>query len=139
MKSIMIVAFCLAVIFGYLNLSNENDEYNDTVVSNRASMFMNYASTFDSFYLANPSANGEVTSKVSLPSWVPVDNTIKMHIESGLGYVYMPSQQGILSKVTSQTDGSALVGITDSSFINTNRAKLKKPTFIPAGYLVYVR
>lgn len=66
MKSIMIIAFCLAVIFGYLNLGNESDEYNDTVVSNRASMFMIYASTFDSFYLANPSANGEVTSKVSL-------------------------------------------------------------------------
>lgn len=139
MKSLLIVALCILVVMVYQNTISSNEAYNESLKLNKASLFLNYASVFDTYYLANGSASGDVTSKVKLPVWLPADSTIKMNINGGRGYVYMPSASGVFSEILKATDYSVLVGFTDSSTITTLSGKISKPSFIPAGYIVYVR
>lgn len=139
MKSLMIVALCILVLMVYQNTLSSNEAYNDSLKFSKASMFLNYTSAFDTYYLANGSATGDVTSKVTLPVWLPYDSTIKMNVNGGRGYVYLPSASGVLSEILKATDYSVLVGFTDGSSITTLSGKVSKPSFIPAGYIVYVR
>jgi len=139
MKSLLIVALCVLVVAFYQNSFEGNNSYNESLKLNKASLFLNYTSAFDVYYLSNGSANGDVTNKVTLPIWLPVDNTIKMYVNGGYGYVFMPSASGVLSEIMRATDYSALVGFTDNTSIITLSGKIAKPGFIPTGYIVYVR
>ncbi|WP_047626565.1 type IV pilus biogenesis protein PilM [Enterobacter sp. ZOR0014] len=139
MKSLLIVAICFLVVAIYQNSFEGNGSYNETLKLNKASLFLNYTAAFDAYYLANGSANGDVTNKVTLPVWLPKDTTIKMYVNGGYGYVFMPSASGVLSEVMRATDYSALIGFTDSTSIISLAGKNPKPNFIPAGYIVYVR
>ncbi|WOI84401.1 MULTISPECIES: type IV pilus biogenesis protein PilM [Enterobacteriaceae] len=139
MKSMLIVAFFTLLVAFYQNSDDSKESYNESLRTNKASLFLNYTSAFDTYYLTHSSANGDVTSQVTLPTWLPVDTTVKMNVSGGYGYVYMPSISGVLSEVMKATDNSALVGISDNTVIKTNSGTIAKPTFIPAGYIVYVR
>ncbi|GAB7400903.1 hypothetical protein OUHCRE2_43620 [Enterobacter asburiae] len=139
MKSLLIVALCILVVAIYQNSFEGNSSYNETLKLNKASLFLNYTAAFDAYYLANGSANGDVTNKVTLPVWLPNDVTIKMYVNGGYGYVFMPSASGVLSEIMRATDNSALIGFTDSTSIISLAGKNQKPNFIPAGYIVYVR
>ncbi|MGK7247398.1 type IV pilus biogenesis protein PilM [Buttiauxella agrestis] len=139
MKSLLIVALCILVVMVYQNTISSNEVYNDSLKLNKASLFLNYTSAFDTYYLANGSASGDVTSKVTLPVWLPADSAIRMNVNGGRGYVYMPSASGVLSEILKATDYSVLIGFTDGSTITTLSGKISKPSFIPAGYIVYVR
>lgn len=139
MKSLFVVALCLLVVALYQNSLEGNKSYDKTLKLTKASLFLNYTSAFDNYYLYNASANGDVTSKVAVSAWLPVDSTIKMYITGGYGYVYMPSASGVLSEIMRATGYSALIGFSDNDSITTLAGKLSKPAFIPAGYIVYVR
>lgn len=139
MKSMLIVAFLSLLVIFYQNTDGGNESYNKSLRINKASLFLNYTSAFDSFYLANNSANGDVSSQVTLPVWMPVSSSIKMYVSNGYGYVFMPSESGVLSEIMKATDYSALVGVSDNSVIKTNSGTMAKPSFIPSGYIVYVR
>lgn len=139
MKSMIIVALLTLLIAFYQNYGDINDNYNNSLRTNKASMFINYTTSFDAYYLVNSSSDGDVTSKVTLPTWIPTDSSIKMYISGGYGYVYMPMNNGILSEIMKATDYSALVGVSDSTGIKTISGTIPKPAFIPSGYVVYVR
>ncbi|HCA7081261.1 TPA: type IV pilus biogenesis protein PilM [Citrobacter sedlakii] len=139
MKSLFVVALCLLAVAIYQNSLEGNDSYIKSIKLNKVSLFLNYTSVFDDYYLSNANANGDVTNKVTLPVWLPVDNTIKMYVNSGYGYVFMPSASGVLSELLRATDNSALIGFSDNDSITTLSGKIAKPAFIPAGYIVYVR
>ncbi|WP_340621876.1 type IV pilus biogenesis protein PilM [Xenorhabdus siamensis] len=139
MKSWLIVILCMLFIVFYQNLFGGREEYNETLKLNKASLFLSYTSAFDAYYVANGGANGDVTNSVSLPSWLPVDSSIRMYISSGTGYIFMPSTSGVLSEIMRRTDYSAWVGFSDDTSITTLSGKLNKPSFIPTNYIVYVR
>lgn len=139
MKSLFIVALCILVVAVCQNSTDVDGIYTDSVKTNRATMFMNYASAFDSYYLSEGGVSGDVTNNVMLPSWLPTDRSIRMYIDGGYGYVFMPSTSGVLSEIMRATEYSALVGFTDSSSLITMNGKIPKPSFIPVGYIVYVR
>lgn len=139
MKSLLIVAFFTVLIAFYQNTNDDRSSYNESLRTNKASLFLNYTSAFDAYYLANSSANGDVTNKVTLPAWLPANSSVKMYVSSGYGYVFMPLESGVFSEVMKATDNSALVGVTDSSAIKTVSGTIAKPSFIPSGYIVYVR
>ncbi|EBC5631742.1 type IV pilus biogenesis protein PilM [Salmonella enterica] len=139
MKSLLIVALCTFIVAFYQNSFDDNSSYNKTVKLNRVSLFLNYTTAFDGFYLSNGSASGDVTNKVILPVWLPTDSTIKMYINGSYGYVFMPSASGLFSEILRATDYSALIGFTDNTSIVTLAGIIPKPHFIPAGYIVYVR
>lgn len=139
MKSLLIVALCFLVVAVYQNTNNGNNSYTESVKLNRASLFLNYTSAFDSYYLSSGGASGDVTNNVTLPVWLPTDNAIRMYVDGGYGYVYMPSASGVFSEIMRATDYSALIGFTDNSSIITMTGKISKPSFIPAGYIVYMR
>lgn len=139
MKSLLMIALCVLMVTFYQNSFEGNTSYHDTLKLSKASLFLNYTTAFDAYYLSNGSANGDVTSKVTLPVWLPKDSTIKMYVNGGYGYVFMPSASGVLSELVRATDYSALVGFTDSNSIITLSGKIQKPGVIPAGYIVYVR
>lgn len=139
MKSMFIVALCILVVAIYQNSFEGSKSYHETMKLNKASLFLNYTAAFDSYYLTNSTANGDVTKNVALPVWLPKDSTIRMYVNGGYGYVFMPSASGVLPEIMRATDYSALIGFTDSTSIITVTGKNPKPTFIPAGYIVYVR
>ncbi|NDO82795.1 oxidoreductase [Citrobacter sp. NCU1] len=139
MKSLLVVALCILVITVYQNSINTTSSYNDLLRLNKASLFLNYTSAFDDYYLSNASAVGDVTSKVVVPVWLPKEASIKMYVNNGYGYVYMPTASGVFSEIMKSTDNSALVGISDNSVIKTNSGTITKPAFIPSGYIVYMR
>lgn len=139
MKSMLVVAL-LAILMAFFQNANDNKEnYIESLRTNKASLFLNYTSAFDTYYQANSSANGDVTNNVTLPTWIPKDNTVKMYISGGNGYIYMPLESGVFSEIAKATDYSALVGISDNSVIKTSSGTITKPAFIPSGYIVYVR
>lgn len=139
MKSMLIVVFFTLLIVFYKNANYIDKNYDESLQANKSSLFLNYVSAFDNYYLANANVNGDVTNNVKLPIWIPTDSSIKMYVNGGYGYVFMPSGSGILSKILTATDYSELVGLSDSSVIKMNSGTIAKPEFIPAGYIVYVR
>lgn len=139
MKSLLLVGLCILVITVYQNSIDSNDSYNNSLKLNKASLFLNYTTAFDSYYLSNAEQTGDVTNKVTLPVWLPMDGSIKMNITGGYGYVYMPSTSGVFSEIMKSTDYSALIGFTDNNEIITLGGKIVKPSFIPNGYIVYMR
>ncbi|PHM25090.1 type IV pilus biogenesis protein PilM [Xenorhabdus budapestensis] len=139
MKSWLMVMLCMLVIVFCQNFFDGREDYNETLKLNKASLFLNYTAAFDAYYLSNGGANGDVTNFVLLPSWLPVDSSIRMYISSGAGYIFMPSASGVLSEIMKRTDYSAWVGFSDDTSIITLSGKLNKPSFIPANYIVYVR
>lgn len=139
MKALLLVGFCALLIAFYENALSSGEEYNTSLRMNKTATFLHYVSAFDSYYAANSTGSGDVSNNVGLPVWLPADSTIRMYISGGNGYVYMPSASGVLSEVMKATDYSYLVGYSDSSSIIMLSGKLPKPSFIPAGYIVYVR
>jgi len=139
MKPLLVVAWCVFFIAVYQNSVVDNSSYAETVKVNKASLFLIYTTSFDNFYLNNSSATGDVTNKVTLPSWLPADNTVKMFISGGYGYVFMPSTSGVFSELVESTNNSTLVGFSDATSITTLSGKLAKPSFIPPNYIVYIR
>jgi len=122
-----------------LNLGSRNDTYIETVKIQQSYLFLNYVSAFDDYFTMNGSASGDVTSSVPLPAWLPRDDAIRMLISGGVAYVYMPLRGGVYSQVLNATGNSAMVGFTDNNSLNTINGKMAKPSFIPSGYLVYMR
>ncbi|EET2714454.1 type IV pilus biogenesis protein PilM [Escherichia coli] len=139
MKPMSIILFCMFVIVFIANSSTGTESYDDTMRKMKSSRFLNYVAAFDEYYLYNGSASGDVTQNVVLPVWLPRDNAIRMYINGGYGYVFMPTGSGVLSEILKTTDYSLLVGFTDNASIKTSSGVIPKPSFIPSGYIVYVR
>lgn len=139
MKSMLVVAFLTLLTAFYQNLNNSRESYNESLRTNKALLFLNYTSAFDTYYPGKDSPDGDVTSKVILPDWLPKDSAIKMYIGGGYGYVCMPSESGVLAEIMKATDYSALVGVSNNTVITTTSGTMTKPAFIPPGYIVYVR
>lgn len=139
MKSALVFAFFILFIFFYKNLDNSKDQYEQSLRTNKSSSFISYTTAFDNYYYENKNDNGDVTDKVKIPIWIPKNNTVKMYISGGNGYIYMPLESGVFSEVLKATDYSALVGISDDSVIKTSSGTITKPVFIPSGNIVYVR
>ncbi|EKY4018926.1 type IV pilus biogenesis protein PilM [Enterobacter roggenkampii] len=139
MKAMLVVAFMVLLVSFYQNSNTSNESFNESLRANAAKSFLVYTEAFDSYYSSNSTGNGDVTGKVSLPAWTPVNDDIRMYINNGYGYVFMPSEGGVLSELKKATDNSALLGVSDGTSIKTNTGTLPKPAFIPSGYIVYVR
>lgn len=139
MKSLLIIAICMFIVAIYQSSLDDNETHSEALRVNKVSTFLNYVSAFDAYYLTNGNGSGEVTNKVLLPSWLPPDPSVRMYIENSRGYVFMPAGSGLLSDLMKKTDYSSLVGFSDTTYINTVSGKLDKPTFVPTGYIVYVR
>lgn len=103
------------------------------------SQFLNYADALNDRYLSGTPADGDVTATITLPGWQPRNNQISVRVSGGIGYVFMPSSPGVLSQLLQDTDNSAHIGLTDSAGIHTPAGIVSRPSFIPAGYVVYVR
>ncbi|EJH2486503.1 type IV pilus biogenesis protein PilM, partial [Salmonella enterica subsp. enterica serovar Eko] len=43
------------------------------------------------------------------------------------------------NNILKRTEGSVLVGVSDSSSLVTEAGRINKPSFIPSGYIVYMR
>ncbi|EQB98972.1 type IV pilus biogenesis protein PilM [Photorhabdus temperata] len=121
-----------------LNIDNKIS-LESSIEQSQVGQFMNYVYAFDDYYKQNPSATGDITSKVALPSWLPKNANIKMVINNGVGYVYIPLSKGMMREILKWTDNSASVGISNGAYINTVSGKIAKPSFIGYGYIVYVR
>lgn len=105
----------------------------------KAGQLMNYVYAFDEYKNANKSATGDVTANLPLPQWLPKTSAIKTVISNGVGYVYTPNSKGLMSELMIWTDNSSSVGVTDATNINTLSGAVSKPSFIGAGYIVYIR
>lgn len=105
----------------------------------KAGQLMNYVYAFDEYKNTNKSATGDVTANLPLPQWLPKTSAIKTVISNGVGYVYTPNSKGLMSELMIWTDNSSSVGVTDATNINTLSGAVSKPSFIGAGYIVYIR
>lgn len=137
----MLAIFCIALsVAGIISISDDNKiTWDNTDEESRAGQFMNYVSAFDDYYQKNNSATGDVTSSVTIPTWLPKSGNIKMVINSGIGYVYTPASKGMMREIMKWTANSSSVGVSDATNINTVSGKIQKPAFIGSGYIVYVR
>lgn len=137
-----LVAFFAIFAFAFLcRISNDqitgiND---DVYVDSVSSHFLAEVSAFDSYIEDNPTAAGDVTNDVILPEWLHKNSSIKMIVTSQNSFVYMPAEKLLLAELMHKTNWSAFIGYTSDSFIITNVGEIAKPSFIPSGYVVYVR
>ncbi|EGH9360821.1 type IV pilus biogenesis protein PilM [Salmonella enterica] len=139
MKSLLIISLCILVLTFWQKVVGGDKSFVETSRESNAALFLNYVTAFDSYFLNNGSATGDVTTKITLPMWLPNDGSIRMYISGGYGYVFMPSSSGLLSEIMKSTDNSLLVGFSDSTSIVTLGGRISKPAFIPPGYIVYLR
>lgn len=139
MKSFIVISLFFLWLAFYGNLRADNDSYAVSLREGKALLFLNYVNVFDSYYELNPDYNGDVTHNVTVPSWLPANVDIKMFIENKRGYVFMPAYPGVYNNILKRTEGSVLVGVSDSSSLVTEAGRINKPSFIPSGYIVYMR
>ncbi|ELN0824797.1 type IV pilus biogenesis protein PilM [Salmonella enterica] len=139
MKSFIVISLFFLWLAFYGNLRADNDSYAVSLREGKALLFLNYVNVFDSYYELNPDYNGDVTHNVTAPSWLSGNVDIKMFIENKRGYVFMPAYPGVYNNILKRTEGSALVGVSDSSSLVTEAGRINKPSFIPSGYIVYMR
>lgn len=140
MGKTFLVLFFTTMLVSSMSYLAERKRYDViTDVDSKANVFLKYSFAFDEYYASNNSATGDVTNQVKLPSWIAVDPTIRAYISNGVGYVFMPLTTGLFSTVLADTSNSSMIGISDSGYITTVSGKLSKPSFIPSGYIVYVR
>lgn len=138
-KTFLVFIFITMLVssMSYLTERKRYDVITDA--DSKANVFIRYAFAFDEYYVSNSSATGDVSKQVNLPSWIAVDPTIRAYISNGVGYVFMPLSTGLFSAVLAATSNSSMIGVSDSGYITTVSGKLSKPSFIPSGYIVYVR
>lgn len=139
MKAWIVVTLTIVIIAFFQNMRTENEEYEESLQQGKAYQFLSYASAFDEYFESHTTSSGDMTKSITRPSWVPPNDNIKMYISDGRGYVFMPSEKGVFSEIMMITEYSLLVGITDESAINIISGAISKPSFIPRGYIVYVR
>ncbi|EBZ9516239.1 TPA: type IV pilus biogenesis protein PilM [Salmonella enterica] len=139
MKSFVVISLLFLWLAFYGNLRDDNDNYAASLREGKALLFLNYVNVFDSYYELNPDYNGDVTHNVTAPSWLPANVDIQMFIENKRGYVFMPAYPGVYNNILKRTEGSVLVGVSDSSSLVTEAGRINKPSFIPSGYIVYMR
>lgn len=139
MKTIFMCFFGILVMTFYQSLLSDSEPRDELLELNKSTLFLNYVSAFDTYYSSHANSNGDITKQISLPVWLPSEKSIKMYVDGGYGYVFMPSSKGVLAEVLRATDYSALIGFTDLNSIITANGVIQKPAFIPQGYIVYVR
>lgn len=139
MKAGFIVAFSIMIIALLTNNNQSDDKLKEARRDITIQLFLNYVTCFDEYYQNHKTDYGDVTDKVNLPAWMPVDTSIRMYVNPDAAYVFMPSSSGILSGLLKMTSNSAMVGYSDNTSIITLAGKITKPVFIPSGYIVYVR
>jgi len=138
------IFFVTAIItVAYILLSSVTTSYKDSVArvieEQHAGQFLHYVSAFNELWDKGKTADGDASSRIFLPSWLPRDSSIQLRISSGTGYVFMPSVPGFYKQLIQQTDNNAHFGLSDDTGISTPAGRLTRPGFIPAGYVVYVR
>ncbi len=80
-----------------------------------------------------------MTHNVTAPSWLPANVDIQMFIENKRDMCLCPRTQCVYNNILKRTEGSVLVGVSDSSSLVTEAGRINKPSFIPSGYIVYMR
>jgi hypothetical protein len=113
--------------------------YDLSTIDKKSTDFLIYANSLDSYIKANPSYSGDVSSLITLPTWIGKDTNIKTYAANGRGYVYVANMPGLLSTISKMTNESSQLGITNSSQIVTNGGSITKPSYIPINNVVYVR
>ena len=140
-SSIFFAAVLLAAVS--ILLSCSNDKSLNVVASatqaQRAGQFFHYVSAFNELWAGNTPADGDATGRITLPTWLPRDTRIQLRISNGAGYVFTPSSPGLFAQLMEETEYSSHFGLSDTAGINTASGRLVRPTFIPSGYVVYVR
>lgn len=142
MKSSLFFAAVLLVAASIL-MSVVNDAQKERVVvvkqEQLALQFLNYVEALNDLFAAGTPADGDVTALVTLPDWQPKTSRIVLRISSGVGYAFLPSSPGLFSQLLQYTENSGHFGLSDVAGINTPAGQLNRPSFIPVGYVVYVR
>lgn len=140
-SSIFFAAALLAAVSILLSCVNgaSRDNVASVTQAQLASQFLNYVAAFNELYVSGTPAEGDASTRVSLPGWQPRSSNIQLRISGGTGYVFMPSSPGVYTQLLQATENSAHFGLSDTAGINTPAGRLVRPGFIPAGYVVYVR
>lgn len=131
-------------IFAYSLLFNINDDVSNTNNENVTNdglvfMFLSKTKAFDDYFNDNPNISGDVTASVPYQGWLPINDSVKMVVTDGVGYVYFPAKRGVYSLLLAKTSGSAFMGYSDDTSINTPVGKILKPSYIPVNSIVYMR
>jgi len=139
--SLFFTAVLLAAVSILLSVvTNVQKESVDAVTQQQlASQFLNYAEALNDRYLSGTPADGDASAQITLPGWQPRNSQISLRVSGGAGYVFMPSSPGVLSQLLQNTENSAHIGLSDATGIHTPAGVLPRPSFIPVGYIVYVR
>ncbi|HAS8353299.1 TPA: hypothetical protein I7721_19630 [Vibrio vulnificus] len=137
----MFAIMCIALSAAFFNqFYTENKKNLDFAAEqSKAGQFMIYVSAFDDFHKINTTVTGEVTGFVKIPEWLPENKNIKMVIEGGVGYIYMPDSPGLMDQVIKLSNNSSHVGISNNTEIMTVSGGVIKPNFIGSGYIVFMR
>ncbi|AVF38204.1 type IV pilus biogenesis protein PilM [Rahnella sikkimica] len=139
--SLFFTAFFLAAVSILLSVVINIQKETIAVVTQQqlSSLFLNYAEALNDRYLSGTPADGDMTATITLPVWQPRSSQIVVRVSGGVGYIFMPSSPGVLSQLLQDTENSAHIGLSDATGIRTPAGVVPRPSFIPAGYVVYVR
>ena len=140
-SSIFFAASLLAAVS--ILLSCVNDASRDSVANikqaQQSGQFLHYVYAFNDLWSDSIPADGDASTRITLPSWLPQNTDIQLRISGGAGYVYTLSSPGFYTQLMEDTENSAHFGLSDSTGINTPSGPLARPDVIPPGYVVYVR
>jgi hypothetical protein len=140
-SSIFFAAALLAAVSILLSCVNEASRDNVASVTRmqQSGQFLHYVSAFNDLWTGQTPADGDAGTRIALPDWLPRNTGIQLRISGGAGYVYAPSSPGFFAQLMEDTENSSHFGLSEAAGINTPAGRLARPSFIPAGYVVYVR
>lgn len=138
-NTMMVMLFIFIGAISY-RAANENNRQAIVTVYDQAAAttFFLYVEQLDGFLSANPTFTGSVTNQIQFPAWLIKNDDIKMYVENGHGYVYMPAKSNVYESLISRTENSSMIGLTDAISIITNLGGIPKPAIIPQNYIVYM-
>lgn len=133
---ILLAAASMLLSFGN---SKQRESTDGARQQQQSGEFLHYVAALNDLYSSGTPADGDVTTKAVLPSWLPHSSAIVLRVSRGQGYAFTPSQPGLYGQIMADTENSTHFGITDAAGINTPAGRLTRPDFVPPGYVVYVR
>ncbi|WP_313397402.1 type IV pilus biogenesis protein PilM [Acinetobacter variabilis] len=88
---------------------------------------------------SNNGATGNITGKISLPSWMLARTGVTVYAEAGQFYIYVQNRPGLLTEIRKSSFNSARLGRIENNTIKlTDGSIISKPAIIPANSVVYI-
>lgn len=140
LNQIFFAAMLMIGVITFSSLSQTNsDLISHTNEEQKARTFLIYVETANSYFSTYPNASGDITSSLSLPSWLAKSPSIKAYAQNGRIFVYTNNTPNMVTILRGLSYNSASLGTTNgNSIILSDGRVINKPAVINFNAVVFM-